>query len=270
MKKILLVGNRLDFSKTKVNVATLEEHKDLILKSAKDQLNAGAKYLNIRVGSFTEDALILTWLVKEIQANLDNTPLFLDSTNQDVLEAGLRVYNRTKDKPFINSADYGSREKFLDLAAKYQAKIVCVCMKDQVPMDETERFNYCTHMLESGLRLELSPNDMYFDPVLVPIIEEQDRIIEVLNTIKQINGLGLNTICNIPYVSLGMHDEIKPFIDSAFINMAMLNGLTAAILDPTVLLLNANILSGECILNERLFSQAEFDHIIEGLRNRVK
>lgn len=270
MKKLLIVGDQLDFSEKDISTQVLEKDKIKILKLASDQLNAGANYLNIRVGEEEKDKEVITWLVENIQKELDNCPLFLDSLNKEVIEAGLKVYNREKAKPFINSADNGKRQDFLDLAADYAAKIVCVCMKNEVPMNETERVNYCTHMLETGITLGINPDDMYFDPVIVPIIEEQDRLIEVLKTIKEIDKLGLHSICCVSYITLGVKEEIKSFIESAFLNMAMLNGLDAAILDPLTTLLMANVIAGENILNQRLFAQGEFDSIIDDLKKRLE
>lgn len=269
MKKLLIIGDRLDFSNSNITLKDLENSQDKILETAKKQIDIGCAYLNIRVGSTDEDEAKLKWLVKLIQSKYNNFPLFLDSKNRKVLEGGLEVYNSEKNKAFINSADFGDRQDFFDLAADMNSGVVCVCMKNMIPMDGEERLNLCTRMLEKGMSIGLTPPDMYFDPVSVSVVEDQDGVINVLETIKQINDLGLNTIVGVSHVSAGMKRDIKAFIQSSFLSMSMLNGLKAAILNPFTTLLMANVVASENLLNQRLFSQAEFTSFIDRYKNEV-
>lgn len=266
MSKLIIVGDRLDFKFGTIRDAFFKKDKDFIIDLARRQIHAGAKYLNIRVGPYKEDAGVMAWVVKKVQEELDNVPLFLNSDNAEVIEAGLKVYDRTNEKPVVNSADAGARKDFINLAADYEAKVVCVCMKDEVPMNESERISYCSSMLTQGIGLGLNPNDMLFDPVTVAIVEEQERLIEVLKTIDEMHKLKLHSICGISNISIGMPHEVKPFIESAFLNMAMYNGLDSAILNPFLPLLMGNIFAGETVLNDRLFTSQEFVKVYDEIR----
>ena len=47
----------------------------------------------------------MKWAVELLQSNFDNVPLALDTSNKKAIEAGISVYNRSKGKPIVNSAD---------------------------------------------------------------------------------------------------------------------------------------------------------------------
>lgn len=269
MSKLLLVGDRLEYGISKMRDAFMKKDEKYVLDIAKKQLDADVNYLNIRVGSYPEDAALMAWIVKLIQTEFDNVPLFLNSDNKRVIEAGLKVYDRSKNLPVINSADAGKRKDFLDLAAEYESQIVCICMKNEVPMDEQERINYCTTMLETGMAKGLSPDNMYFDAVAVSIKDNQEKVPEVLKAIEDINHLGLKTIIGVSNVSKGLTTELKPFVEGAFTNMALERGLNAAFVNPLSTMLLINIYAGENVLNQRLYSKTEFDKTFNSLEHRI-
>ena len=66
----------------------------------------------------------MKWAVKLLQENFDNVPLSLDTANKKAIEAGISVYNRSKGKPIINSANAGDRIENIDLAAANGAIIL--------------------------------------------------------------------------------------------------------------------------------------------------
>lgn len=258
MARLLIAGDRLGIRIKATRRAYAQRDLDYILKTAGAEIHAGAEYLNVNVGAFDEDADTMRWAVEHIQRAYDDVPLLINSENAAVIEAGLQVYRRTRSKPVINSADAGARADFINIAADYNAKIICQCQKQEVPISDTERVAYCSDMLERGMALGINPNDMYFDAVTMPIKENQERQLAVLQAITQITKLGLRTVCGVTTVSVGLPREVKPVMESAFTLMAMQNGLSAAILNPCSPRLMQNIFAGEAILNHVLFSQQAF------------
>ena len=69
----------------------------------------------------------MKWAVQLLQSEFDNVPLALDTTNQKAIEAGISVYNRSKGKPIVNSADAGDRISNIDLAAANDAICIALC-----------------------------------------------------------------------------------------------------------------------------------------------
>ena len=66
-------------------------------------------------------------------------------------KSGISVYNRSKGKPIVNSADAGDRITNVDLAAANDAIVIALCSKAGVPSDNDERMMYCQELLERGM-----------------------------------------------------------------------------------------------------------------------
>ena len=128
MAKFITIGERLSTTAPSVNKAFTERDPEPILKRAKQQLDAGAVYLDVNIGPAENDGEdLMKWAVKLLQENFDNVPLALDTSNKKAIEAGISVYNRSKGKPIVNSADAGGRIENIDLAAANDAIVIALC-----------------------------------------------------------------------------------------------------------------------------------------------
>ena len=128
MGKFVTIGERLSTTAPAVNKAFLERDPEPILKRAKQQLDAGAVYLDVNIGpaeGYGPD--LMKWAVQLLQSEFDNVPLALDTTNKKAIEAGISVYNRAKGKPIVNSADASGRIEYVDLAAANDAIVIALC-----------------------------------------------------------------------------------------------------------------------------------------------
>ena len=198
----------------------------------------------------------MTLAVKLLQENFDNVPLALDTANMKAIEAGIQVYNRSKGKPIVNSADAGDRIEYLDLAAANDAICVALCSKAGVPSDNEERMTYMMELLERGLGLGMEAEDMWFDPLFLVIKGMQDKQMDVLEFIRQISEQGLNSTGGLSNNSNGMPKHIRPIMDSAMVAMAMMCGLTSAIVNPCDLRLMETIKSCDIIKNNNLYADS--------------
>ncbi len=203
------------------------------LKRAKEQLEAGAHYIDFNIGPAERDGEeIMTWGIKLLQSEFNNVPIALDTANKKAIEAGLKVYDRTNAKPIINSADAGSRFDLIDIAAEYEAMVIGLCAKEGIPRDNDERMAYCQEILEKGLMLGMEPTDILFDPLCLVIKGMQEKQVEVLEAIKMMTEMGLLTTGGLSNVSNGCPKHVRPVLDSAFLAMAMANGFSSAIMNP--------------------------------------
>ena len=154
MAKFITIGERIHCISPSIREAMETKNPEPILKRAKEQLDAGATYLDVNIGpaeSNGED--LMKWAVTLIQESFDNAPLCLDTANKKAIEAGISVYNRTKGKPIVNSADAGDRIENIDLAAANDAIVFALCSKAGISKDNDERMMYCQEMLERGMTL---------------------------------------------------------------------------------------------------------------------
>ena len=257
MAKFITIGERIHCISPAIREAMNTKNPEPILKRAKEQLDAGATYLDVNIGpaeSNGED--LMKWAVQLLQENFDNVPLALDTANKKAIEAGISVYNRAKGKPIVNSADAGDRIENIDLAAANDAIVIALCSKAGVPADNDERMAYCQELLERGMEHGMEPTDMLFDPLFLVIKGMQDTQMDVLEAIKMLTDMGLRTTGGLSNVSNGMPKHIRPIMDSAMVAMAMMNGLTSAIVNPCDLRLMETIKSCDIIRNENLYADS--------------
>jgi 5-methyltetrahydrofolate corrinoid/iron sulfur protein methyltransferase len=185
MGKFVVIGERIHCISPVIREAMNTIHPEPILKRAKEQIDAGAGYLDVNIGPAESNGpQLMKWAVTTIQSAFDNFPLALDTANRAAIEAGLSVYNRSKGKPIINSADAGDRIGNIDLAAESGAIVLTLCSKAGVPADNDERMAYLQELLEHGMSLGLDAEDMWFDPLFLVIKGMQDKQKDVLDFLK--------------------------------------------------------------------------------------
>ena len=233
MSKFTIIGERIHCISPAIREAMNTMNPEPILLRAKQQIEAGADYLDVNIGPAESNGeTLMKWAVQLIQSEFDNIPLCLDTANRKAIEAGISVYNRSKGKPIVNSADAGDRIENIDLAAANDAIVIALCSKAGVPADNDERMMYCQELLERAMGHEMSEEDILFDPLFLVIKGMQDKQKDVLEAIRMITDMGLRTTGGLSNVSNGMPKAVRPIIDSAMIAMAMANGLTSAIINP--------------------------------------
>jgi 5-methyltetrahydrofolate corrinoid/iron sulfur protein methyltransferase len=257
MGKFVVIGERIHCISPVIREAMNTMNPEPILKRAKEQLEAGATYLDVNIGPAESNGVeLMQWAVTTIQDAFDNVPLALDTANMKAIEAGIAVYNRAKGKPIVNSADAGDRIEYLDLAANNDAIAIALCSKAGVPADNDERMAYLQELLERGLELGMEPEDIWFDPLFLVIKGMQDKQMDVLNFIREISEQGLNSTGGLSNNSNGMPKHIRPIMDSAMVAMAMMAGLTSAIVNPCDLRLMETVKSCDIIKNNYLYADS--------------
>ena len=80
--------------------------------------------------------------------------------------------------------------------------------------------------------------------------------LNILEFIKMCSDMGFKTTGGLSNVSNGMPKLIRPIIDSATVAMAMMNGLTSAIVNPCDLRLMETIKSCDVIRGETLYADS--------------
>ena len=256
-KTFVTIGERIHCIAPTIRKAMDERDPAPILERAAAQIKAGATYLDVNIGPAEKDGPErMMWAVKLLQENFNNVPLALDTANMKAIEAGIKVYNRTNGKPIVNSADAGSRIGYIDLAAANDAICIALCSADGIAKDNEERMVHCDNMLERGLSLGMSSDDLWFDPLFLVVKGMQDKQMEVLEAIKMFSDKGLKSTGGLSNNSNGAPKHVRPIMDSALVAMCMMQGLTSAIVNPNDLRLMETIKSCDIFKNHVLYSDS--------------
>ncbi len=227
-----VIGERINpTGKKRFKEALLAHDVDYILSQAVEQVHAGADILDVNVGlpGIDEKEMMVT-AVKAIQSVCD-TPLQLDSTIPEVLEAGLRVYN---GKPVVNSVngEDESLDSILPLVKKYGAAVVGLTLdKNGIPKTAEGRFAIAEKILDRAIEYGIPKEDVFIDCLTLTASAEQDGVMETLNALSRVkNELGLKTVLGVSNISFGLPN--RELITRTFLTMALQCGLDLPIINP--------------------------------------
>jgi len=256
MARFVTIGERIHCISPVIKQAMADMNPEPILQRAKEQIAAGATYIDVNIGPAEKNGPeLMQWAVQTIQSECNNIPLALDTSNVKAIEAGIAVYNRTNGKPIVNSADAGDRIDRIDLAAANDAICIALCSKSGIPNND-ERMEYCQEMLERGMELGMEETDLWFDPLFLVIKGNQEKQLDVLEFIKSLSDMGLKSTGGLSNVSNMAPKELRPIMDSTTVAMAMYCGLTSAIVNPCDKRLMEAIKTSDIIKNEMMYADS--------------
>jgi len=230
---MLIVGELINSSRKDIKPAVENKDAAFIQKITKDQLAAGANYIDVNCGTqvFNEPE-VMEWLVKTVQEVTD-APLCIDTPNEKALEAGLAL-TKTK-KPMVNSIT-AEKERFeiiLPLVQKYDAKVVALCMDDSgMPESAKDRIAIVDKLVKDLTSNGVAEDDIYLDPLVKPVSTGDKAGMDVLETVRYIKEKypNVHAICGLSNISFGLPN--RKVLNQAFMLQTMTMGMDAYILNP--------------------------------------
>jgi 5-methyltetrahydrofolate--homocysteine methyltransferase len=227
----VLIGERINpTGKKKLAESLKAGDLEIVRKEALSQTQAGADIIDVNVGAFGIDEVAL--LPKAVQAVMDtvDTPLCLDSSNPDALEAALKVY---KGKPLVNSVsgEEHSLKRVLPIIKEHGATVVGLVQDDDgIPKDAEGRVRIAHKIVEKVEAAGIPREDVVIDCLAFAVGAEPDSGVAVLEAIRRIKAeLGVNITMGASNVSFGLPD--RELINNAFVVMAAAAGATCLITD---------------------------------------
>ena len=236
----LVVGERINPTGKKALQAELREGSlDLVCQMAAEQEENGAAILDVNMGMNGIDEKAMMLAAIEELTTASSLPLCLDSSNVEVLEAALRIY---PGRALVNSVSLESEKinRLLPIVAKYGAMFILLPLSDEgIPATAEEKRGIVHTILDRAYELGFTKEDIVVDGLTATVGANPDAALECFDTIHYCrNELGLATICGLSNISFGLPN--RPFVNTAFLTMAIQQGLTMAIANPSQdLLMNA-------------------------------
>jgi 5-methyltetrahydrofolate--homocysteine methyltransferase len=229
---VIIIGECINPTRRKKLVYDLQEGIfEYVLELAESQINAGADVLDVNVGfPGVDDVKLLPQTVLAIRNSFD-VPLCLDSPNPKAIEAALKIAG---GKCLINSVN--GEEKSLNLllriAKEYNAAIIGLTMDDEgITHDPEKRFAIAEKILDRALKAGIKAEDVIIDPIAMAVSADSNACLVTLETINLVHQkLGLNITMGASNISFGLPG--REAINSAFISLAILKGLTCPIANP--------------------------------------
>jgi len=228
----VMIGERINPTGRKI---LAEEMKNgdysRVVADAIAQVEAGAQMLDINAGiPLADEPAILAEAIRRVQAEVD-VPLCIDSSIIEALEAGLAAYD---GRALVNSTTGETEvlERVLPLVKKYGAAVVAISNDETgIKQDPNERFLVAKKIVEHAADYGIKPEDVVVDPLVMPIGAISQAGNQVFDLVRRLRAeLKVNTTCGASNVSFGLPQ--RPGINNAFLPMAIVAGMTSAIVNP--------------------------------------
>ncbi len=227
-----VVGERINPTGRKSLAALMAAGDFSVVESdAVEQVQAGAHVLDVNAGvPLADEPALLSETVRRVQALVD-VPLCLDSSIVAALEAALGA---CEGKPLVNSVTSETKrlEQVLPLIAGHGAAVIgLVSGDDGIPPTPEARLAEARKIIAAAADHGIPVEDIVFDPLAMGVATDPDAPGITIETIRLLAAeLGANTILGASNVSFGL--PLRPWVNSAFLAMAIGAGLTAAIMNP--------------------------------------
>ncbi|ACB84275.1 homocysteine S-methyltransferase family protein [Natranaerobius thermophilus] len=223
------IGERINPA-SKKNFQEEINNKDFsrIYDEAFSQMNEGSDVIDLNLG-VEEDVELED--VETIVNGLDSLgckPLSLDIQSSVLLEKALQVY---PGRPIINSSscDKEDLDNAIDLMKKYGGVLVLLAMSGTPKKTIQKRLDELKYGLEYLESKGIDESRIMVDPLVLPVGTEHDpkTTLELIKIISQ--EMECKTTLGLSNLSHGLPD--RPQLNSAFVSMAIYNGLDSAIMD---------------------------------------
>ena len=257
---MIIFSERVNGMYRDIRAAIKERDKDVVQRITKEQLHGGADIIDINIGPVKGDASEhFVWLAQTVQEVTDK-PISLDSAKANLLaEVVVKVREALPEtKLVLNSCtaapDY--MEKLLPVAASTGASIIGLTMdQDGVPGNVEKRVECGATFLMSAIENGISPEDIYLDPITLPInaaFKQQENVVEAIRQLALVNDPPPKFIIGLSNVSTKC--LMNKLLNRTFLVMCLTAGLSAAIVDAADKDLVDAMVTAEVLLGKHLYS----------------
>lgn len=228
----VIIGERINPTGRKKLAEELKEGKlNIIEKDAKEQAEAGADIIDINMGAVgVDEEEMLPRAVKKVM-EVTNKPTCIDSANYKAIKKALEVYPY---KALINSVNGEERsmEKILPLVKESGNAVVCLTMDEKgIPNDVKTRVNIAKRIIQRAESLGIPREDIVIDCLAMTAAADSNSAKVTLEALRRVTEeFGVSTTIGASNISFGMPN--RSLLNIQFLSMAILNGLTAPIVDP--------------------------------------
>ncbi|MGF0033475.1 homocysteine S-methyltransferase family protein [Bariatricus sp. SGI.154] len=231
--KPVIIGERINPTGKKKFKQALKEHDlDYILKEGITQQDKGAHILDVNVGlPDIDEVAMMREVVTELQS-VTSLPLQIDTVDIEAMEAAMRIYN---GKPMVNSVNgkQESMDAVFPLIQKYGGVVIGLTIdEDGIPTTPEGRIRIAGKIIEEAKKYGIDKKDIVIDVLAMTISSEPEGAKTTLTALKGVHETyGVCTVLGVSNISFGL--PYRPAINSNFYTMAMQNGLSAGIINPS-------------------------------------
>ena len=200
------------------------------------QTRAGAHYLDLNVDEIShrlpEQMAAMRWLVRHFQS-VSKVPPCIDSSNSDIIRAGLEEYDGSIGRPMVNSVAL-ERLDTLDLVVEHDAKcIVSAASESGMPENAQQRIDNAAKVIDAATAKGVAMDDLYIDPLFFPVSVDPaygPHAFEAISGLRERFGDAIHITGGMSNVSFGLPK--RALLNLVFVKLAIEAGADSGIVDP--------------------------------------
>ena len=257
---MIIFSERINGMYRDIRSAIPERNKEVVHQLLEQQLSGGADVIDINLGPSKGDPVEnFVWLAQTVHEITDK-PISLDSAKADLLvQVVPRVREALPDaKLVINSCTAAAAymDKLIPIAVQCQAGMIGLTMdQDGVPGNVEKRVECGATFLMTALEAGIPCNDIYLDPITLPInaaFKQQENVIEGIRQLALVNDPPPHFIIGLSNVSTKC--LLNKLLNRTFLVMCLTAGLDAAIVDAADQDLIDAMITAEVLMGKHLYS----------------
>jgi 5-methyltetrahydrofolate--homocysteine methyltransferase len=245
----LTVGERTNANGSKAfREAMLAQNWDECVQIARDQERDGAHVLDVCIDYVGRDGVADMDEFTSRLATATTLPIMLDSTEPEVLRAGLEHLG---GRAIVNSVNYedgdgpGSRfQRIMPLVAEHGAAVVALTIDEEGQARTRDwKVRVGTRLIEDlTSNWGVATSDILVDTLTFPIATGQEETrrdgVETIEAIRELKTRypDVNTVLGVSNVSFGLNPAARQVLNSVFLHECVEAGLDAAIVHASKIL----------------------------------
>ncbi len=240
----LAIGERTNSNGSKAfREALLAGNWDDCVDIARNQIRDGANLLDVCVDYVGRDGVADIRQIVSRFASASTLPLVIDSTEPEVIRAGMELIG---GRPVVNSVNFEDGDgpesrygRIMPLVKEHGAAVIALTIDEEGQARTTEgKVRIASRLIDDLVdNWGMKVSDIIVDCLTFPIATGQEETrrdgIETIEAIRAINAKypGIHTTLGVSNVSFGLNPAARVVLNSVFLHEAVDAGLDSAIVD---------------------------------------
>ena len=251
---MIIIGEKINATRKAIAAALESRDEQHIIKTAREQVAAGAQYVDINGGDPREgrEEANMVWLVELVQRHTE-AALAIDSANPAAVRKGLKLCSK---KPVLNSISLENERMaaMLPIVGEFDCMVVALLMSDEgTPSGVDDRLRNAEKLIAKITSAGKKIDEIIVDPCFLPVSADQMSGRRVIEAIDRIHAtwpeVHIGGGCS--NISFGLPK--RKLVNFALLAQAIFHGMDAGLIDPCVPGIMATIYAAEAVAGKDEF-----------------
>ncbi|MBK5243981.1 MAG: dihydropteroate synthase [Eubacteriaceae bacterium] len=252
---MIFIGEKINGTRKIIQQAIIDRDAELIKKTALDQAQAGADYLDVNAGTDpSREKEDMLWLIDVVQSVTD-IPICIDSSTPEVIKEAIHAVKAT---PLINSinGDPKRLESFIPFIKERDCNVIALALdesKSGMPKTVEERMIVLENIFKATRAAGITDSKVFIDPLIMAVATDQKAGLIAFESIRAIRKTypEAHITGGLSNISFGLPN--RALVNRTFLTLAVEAGMDSAVVNPDNVPLIESLKATELLLGKDRF-----------------